>query len=131
MRRAHLLIGLLGALVFLGTGAYMRLGFPALYAGNEALRYMYRANHVYLLLASVVNIALGVYLAASESGWRALSSRVGSVMAIVSPIVLCYAFFAEVPKASPERILTALGILLVVLGVIGQLPSYRRQRVSA
>ena len=125
MRRAHLLVGALGVLVFLGTGLYMRLGFPDLYAGNEALRYMYRANHIYLLLGSLVNVVLGIYLAAPESGWRALLSRTGSVLAVISPMLLAYAFFAEVPKASPERVLTALGVFSLAAGVVAQLPSYR------
>jgi hypothetical protein len=125
MRRAHLLVGALGVLVFLGTGLYMRWGFPDLYAGNEALRYMYRANHIYLLLGSLVNVVLGIYLVAPESGWRAVLSRAGSVFAVISPMLLAYAFFTEVPKASPERVLTALGIVSLAAGVVAQLPSYR------
>jgi hypothetical protein len=124
MRRAHFLVGALGLLAFLGTGLYMRSGFPELYAGNEALRYMYRASHIYLLLGSLVNIVLGIYLAAPEAGWRALLSRIGSALVISSPVVLCYAFFAEVPKASPERVFTALGVLSLAAGVVAQLPSY-------
>jgi hypothetical protein len=129
MKRAHLLVGLFGFLVFLGTGIYMRSGFPEFYASTEALRYMYRANHVYLLLASLVNITLGIYLAPIATGWRALLSRIGSVLAILSPVVLCYAFFMEVPKASPQRVLTALGVLFVALGVAGHFPSLRVRRV--
>jgi FtsH-binding integral membrane protein len=125
MRRAHLLVGVFGVLVFLGTGLYMRSGFPGLYVGNEALRYMYRANHIYLLLASLVNMVLGIYLAAPEAGWRALLSRIGSVLVVLSPVLLCYAFFAEVPKASPERVFTALGVFALAAGVVAQLPSYR------
>jgi hypothetical protein len=49
-------------------------------------------------------------------------------LTILSPIVLGYAFFAEVPKASPERIFTALGVFLVALGVIAQLPASRVPR---
>lgn len=130
MRTAHLWIGLLGVLVFLGTGLYMRSGFPELYAGNEALRYMYRANHIYLLLTSLVNVALGVYLAGPERGWRAWLSRIGSALTLVSPLVLCHAFFAEAPKAVPQRNVTALGIYFVALGVVAQLPGRRRAQTA-
>ena len=122
MRAAHLVVGLLGVLAFLGTGLYMASGFPQLYAGNEALRHMYRANHVYLLLASLVNLALGVYFAAPRAGWTALLSRIGSALVILSPFILCYAFFAEAPRASPERTFTFFGVLFAALGVMGQLP---------
>ena len=53
MRIMHLLIGLVGFAAFLGTGLYMARHFPGAYASDEAIRYMYRANHVYLLLASL------------------------------------------------------------------------------
>jgi heme A synthase len=128
MKASHLLVGVLSVLAFLATGLYMRANFPALYADNEALRYIYRANHIYLLLASLVNIALGVYLVAPKSGWRALLSRVGSGLVLLAPFVLCYAFFVEAPKASPERLFTALGVVLVSLGVVAQLPCYRVSR---
>jgi hypothetical protein len=41
MRRLDLIVGLIGVAVFLGTGVYMRAHFPALYAGNEAVRYTF------------------------------------------------------------------------------------------
>lgn len=125
MRKLHLIVGLAGVAVFLGTGVYMRTHFPALYGSNEALRYMYRANHVYLLLASLVNVALGVYLS-SGAGWRASLGKAGSVLALLSPALLCYAFFAEVPQASPARIVTALGVFATLLGVGAQLPNAGR-----
>jgi hypothetical protein len=103
----------------------MRAGFPELYGGNEALRYIYRANHAYILLASLVNIVLGIYLAAPHGGWRSFVSRLASLLAILSPAVLVYAFFAEAPNASPERVFTVLGVFLALLGVLGQLPNYR------
>ena len=43
---------------------------------------------------------------------------------MLSPPILIYAFFAEAPKASPERVLTALGVFILLLGVVAQLPSY-------
>src|SRR5262247_3362636 len=93
MRRVHFAVGLVGVVAFLATGAYMRAGFPDLYAGNEVLRYLYRSNHVYILLASLVNVALGVHLAPAPPGWRATVSLVGSFLVIVAPVVLCFAFF--------------------------------------
>lgn len=123
MRKLHLIVGLAGVAVFLGTGVYMRTHFPALYADNEALRYIYRANHVYLLLASLVNVALGAYLTRAATGWRASLATAGSVLALLSPVLLSYAFFAEAPHASPVRIVTLLGVAAVALGVVAQVPS--------
>jgi len=130
VRKLHLIVGLAGVAAFLATGVYMRTHFPTLYGGNEALRYIYRANHVYLLLSSLVNVALGVYLADGEVGWRASLGKAGSVLALLSPALLCYAFVAEAPRASPERIVTALGIFAIALGVAAQLPSAGRVKRS-
>ncbi|HSC15399.1 MAG TPA: hypothetical protein VLI71_09800 [Gammaproteobacteria bacterium] len=117
LRKLHLVVGLAGVAVFLATGAYMRAGFPDLYAGNEVLRYLYRSNHVYVLLASLVNVALGVHWTDVTPGWRATVSLIGSLLALASPAVLCFAFFVEAPVASPERIWTLLGVVAVAAGI--------------
>jgi hypothetical protein len=117
LRHWHLGVGLAGVVAFIGTGVYMRAGFPDLYAANEVLRYLYRSNHVYVLLASLVNVALGVHLTPVAPGWRATVSRVGSLLALVSPAVLCLAFFVEAPVASPQRVLTLVGVIAVAAGI--------------
>jgi hypothetical protein len=116
-RKLHFIVGLAGVVAFLATGAYMRAGFPDLYAANEVLRYLYRSNHVYVLLASLINVALGVHLAPVARGWRATVSKIGSILALVAPVVLCLAFFLEAPKASPERVLTLLGVAALAAGI--------------
>jgi len=35
VRKLHLIVGLAGIVVFLGTGAYMRAHFPALYGAGR------------------------------------------------------------------------------------------------
>lgn len=117
LRKAHFVVGLAGVVAFLVAGAYMRAGFPDLYAANEVLRYLYRSNHVYVLLASLVNLALGVHLTAVAPGWRATVSLIGSLLALASPVVLCFAFFVEARVATPERVLTLIGVIAVAAGI--------------
>lgn len=117
LRRPHLIVGLAGVAAFLVTGAYMRAGFPDLYASNEVLRYLYRSNHVYILLASLVNVALGVHLTPAVPGWRAGVSLLGSLLALAAPVVLCLAFFVEAPVPTPERVLTLIGVVAVTAGI--------------
>ena len=52
MRFLHLVVGGIVFVVFLSTGGYMQNRFPGIYHGNEAIRMMFRANHIYILLAS-------------------------------------------------------------------------------
>jgi hypothetical protein len=117
LRKVHFAVGIAGIVAFIATGAYMRAGFPDLYAGNEVLRYLYRSNHVYILLASLVNVALGVHLAPAAPGWRATVSLVGSVLALAAPVVLCFAFFIEAPVAQPERVWTLAGVAALAAGI--------------
>jgi hypothetical protein len=127
LRKLHLGVGLAGIVAFLATGIYMRAGFPDLYGSNEAVRYLYRANHVYVLLASLVNVALGVYLVAGRTGWRAAVTMGGSILALAAPVVLCFAFFFEAPSATPERVLTLLGVAGVAVGVAAHAVSGARK----
>jgi hypothetical protein len=125
LRNALLVVGLVGFAAFLGTGLYMARNFPSAYADGEEIRYLYRANHVYLLLASLVNIALGCYWPAARPGWRGKLALGGAGLLLLAPCVLLYAFFAEPPRASPERAITFIGVLLMLLGVAGQLANRR------
>ena len=110
-------------LAFLGTGAYMATHFPAAYEGHEAIRYMYRANHVYLLLGSLINLAVGIHRLGSRPGWRGIVALVGSVLMLAAPFVVLAAFFFEAPRGTPERALTLLGVLLLLAGVLAQWPN--------
>lgn len=125
MRLIHLGVGIAGVLAFLATGLYMARNFPAAYASGEEIRYMYRANHVYLLLASLVNVALGCYWPGARPGWRGKLALAGAWLLLAALPVLLAAFFVEPPRGSPERGLTFLGVLLTLLGAAAQLPSRR------
>jgi hypothetical protein len=116
LRKLHFAVGLAGIVAFLATGLYMN-GFREAYGGNEVLRYLDRSNHVYVLLASLINVALGVHLSPSPPGWRATVSRVGSFLALAAPVVLCFAFFLEAPLATPERVWTLAGVAALAAGI--------------
>ena len=123
IRTLHLLVGLAGVLAFLGTGAYMATHFPAAYEGNEAIRYTYRANHVYVLLGSLINIAVGIYRPGTRPGWRGVIGLAGSAMLQAALVVLLYAFFFEASRAMPERAATLLGVAMLLIGVLAQWPN--------
>jgi hypothetical protein len=110
-------------LAFLGTGGYMATHFPAAYEANEVIRYTYRANHAYLLLGSLINIAVGVYRPGTRPGWRGIIGQAGSVLMQAALFVLLYAFFFEAPHATPERAATVLGVLMLLVGVLAQWPN--------
>jgi hypothetical protein len=123
----HRLVGVLGVLAFLATGVYLVTGFPELHGDNAGIRYQFRANHVYILLASLANWLLGIHLRSNFPGWRLAVQRLGTAMLLVAPAVLVAAFFIEPPRGSPERPLTTLGIVLLLAGTVLQAVAKWRQ----
>jgi hypothetical protein len=112
-------------LAFLATGLYMATHFPMAHAAGEEIRYMYRANHVYVLLASLVSFALGLYWAGAKAGWRGKLALAGASLVLAAPFVLVYAFLFEAPRGTPERVATLLGVFLLAAGVLMQWPNRR------
>jgi hypothetical protein len=123
VKSLHLWIGAGGVLAFLGTGAWMATHFPTAYESHEAIRYMYRANHVYLLLGSLINLVIGIYRPGSHPGWRGIVALTGSALMLAAPFVLLAAFFFEAPRDTPERAATLLAVFMLLVGVLAQWPN--------
>lgn len=62
MRRIHLIIGVLGVIAFLLTGQAMKHHHPRMDQVPAEVRLMFLSRHIYLLGASLVNVALGLHL---------------------------------------------------------------------
>src|SRR5207247_7900718 len=100
---AHLVVDAAGMLAVLASGLYMATHFPAAYATGEEVRYIYRANHVYVLLGSLVSFALGLYWTGAKAGWRGKLALAGAALVLAAPFVLVYAFFFEALRGTPRR----------------------------
>ena len=96
----------------------MRANFPDIYDYNEIIRYQFRANHVYILLAGLINLLAGLVQTNHEKNWKKLTGVFAFVLIMVATILLIAAFFIEPMHAAPVRPLTAMGIFLTFLGVI-------------
>ncbi len=70
MRWLHLAVGIVGVAGFLGTGQYMDLVHDHLRGMDDTHRLLFRSTHIYLLFASLVNLALGLHLKPVR-GWAA------------------------------------------------------------
>lgn len=126
--RLHLLIGVLTIAAFLITGLYMSTGFPELYHGREATRFMYRANHIYIPLAGLLNLLLSAYLSPSSQPWKAKLQGAGSFCLLGAVPVLILAFFSEPPRGSPTRLVTLIGIVALLLGTLCHLVGASKSR---
>lgn len=114
----HLIVGILTLIVFLGTGQYMLSHFPEIFEPNEVIRYQFRANHIYILFSSLLNIVLGLYGSFSDVRRRRNLQLAGSLLLVTTPILLTWAFFVEPVQASPFRTITSIGVDLTALGVL-------------
>lgn len=116
VNRLHLGMGWAAVGAFAATGAYMRANFPALYGGNEAVHYMYRANHVYILFAGLLNLAVGSYLSPGAVRWRRGLQNLGSFLYLVAPAIFIFAFFFDPPRGGPDKPATVLGVFALIIG---------------
>jgi hypothetical protein len=95
VRRIHLIIGLLGVVVFLLTGQLMKHHTPPMELLTPEVRMMYVSRHIYLLGGSLVNLVLGLYLQTHPPGWRRSLQLFGSLLIALSAVFLLIAFVAE------------------------------------
>jgi hypothetical protein len=95
LRRAHLIVGVLGVIAFVITGQVMARHVPDVHSLSAEVRMMYVSRHIYLLGAALVNLVLGLYLELNPPGWRRILQEIGSLLMILSAVALLIAFIAE------------------------------------
>ncbi|MBI4417534.1 MAG: hypothetical protein HY563_02075 [Ignavibacteriales bacterium] len=117
MKRIHLLTGILTLVVFLVTGVYMRIGFPELYGDSEAIRFLFRANHVYILFSGLLNVMAG--FASVPMVQTDLVQKVkaaGSILLLLAAPLFILAFILEPPQLSPMRPVTVTAAFFALIG---------------
>ena len=91
----------------------------------DGQRMLYRSRHIYLLLAGLLNLVIGIYLTARQ-GWRRTLQIVGSLLIVFAPGPLLAGFFSEPDKGPEQTMLAPLGIFAVALGTLFHLISSLR-----
>ncbi len=127
MRRLHLATGLLGLAAFVASGQYMDRAHDHLRGLDGTTRMLFRSTHIYLLFASLLNVALGMYLAPPAGQWRPWVQRAGSALVLAAPWLLAAGFLTEPwlsglerPYSRPAIYGSLAGILLHVLSGRGK-----------
>lgn len=117
LKRAHLIAGLVALVIFPLTGAYMRFYLADEFAASDRLRFSLRANHIYILLSSLIHISLGAYLRVSAKKRWANLQTAASLLLLISTTLVIAAFFAEL-KMGLERPVTLLAMVLALGGTL-------------
>ena len=95
MKRIHAVVGIVGLMAFIATGQYMDRVHDHLRQTPDVTRLLFRSTHIYLLLASIINLALGLYLSVSPIPWRRGMQRIGSLLLLAGPPLLLAGFSTE------------------------------------
>ncbi|MHC4416840.1 MAG: hypothetical protein ACYS0G_16345 [Planctomycetota bacterium] len=123
----HRGVGAATVAAFIATGIYLKVRGPDLFESNEMIRFIFRANHVYILFAGLLNVAVGAYVRPHAKRWRRNLQTAGSILLLVAPVLLVPAFLHEPRLASPVRPLTSAGVMLPFLGILCHVPGRIRR----
>ena len=80
MRRLQYIIGLAGVVAFVLSGQVLRLHHPAMHTMPDGPRMVFVSRHIYLLCASLLNLAMGMYVRIEARGWRRPVQIAGSAL---------------------------------------------------
>jgi hypothetical protein len=114
----HLAIGLAGILAFLASGMFMHLRYNHLAGLEDTIRLLFRSTHIYLLLAAVLNVALGLYLIPASGSWRTWLQRVGSILVLAGPPLFAGGFLTEPWLSGLDRPWTRPGVICSFAGML-------------
>jgi cytochrome b561 len=119
LRCLHLAIGLLSLLVFLAAGLYLYLylELPERVQTDQVRNVMYRANHIYLLCAALLNVQLGCYLSVLNFPLARTLQWLGSILLLLAPLLLLLAILEE-PVVLGSELSYTLPVIALFLGVV-------------
>jgi hypothetical protein len=128
MKTLHRTFGVLVILAFLLTGQFMDFHNPRVRdMSDEGARMMFRSRHIYILLAGLLNLGIGIYFTYWDARWRKILQLTGSGLLILATLMLIGAFFYEPPMKGLQRHLTLPAIVALLVGVFCHLFSGVRQ----
>ncbi len=119
MRRVHLIFGIAAVVVFLLTGQYMAIYQGHLQGMADLPRMLFRSRHIYILLASLLNLLLGTHLTRQPAGRRRALQVAGSILIIAATCLLVVAFVYEPHYRDTQRTaFSFFGIVIIAAGTL-------------
>ena len=118
LRTAHLVVGAITVGAFLVTGLVMYGHEPALSTLDWGARLLFRSRHIYILAAGLVNLSLGIRYALPEGAACRAAAIAGSLLVLVSCVLLFFAFFAEPMAGRAPGPFSMLGLYALFGGVL-------------
>jgi len=131
MKKLHLIFGVFALVVFLLTGQFMHRYYNHMVGVSDGVRLLYRTRHIFILLAALLNLGIGIYFSQRQQPWRKILQYLGSALIVTGSVLFMAGFFYE-PKL--ENLYTPLshwGTYTIVAGTFFHLFSSARQKVMA
>ena len=104
---AHWLVGCAGLVIFVLQGQYMLNVLGPLPELADGPRMLYRSGHIYLLLASLLNLALA-RAERPAPGWRTFAGRATGAIVLAAPFAFVAGFVIEAPGGTLDRPVSGL-----------------------
>ena len=118
MKRFHFIFGLATFAAFLLTGQYMDKFHNHLDGTEIGVRMLYRTRHIFILLASLLHLALGLYHETRAGQWQRRVQRAGSAALTGGTLLLVYAFFSEARTRDLDTPYSHWALYLILFGVV-------------
>jgi len=119
LRKTHLIVGMLGLVLFVLQGQYMDLVHNHLADLEDGPRMLFRSSHIYFLFISLLNLVVGVYMRGETPLAGHWIQKLVSTVLLLAPIPLLAGFFMEPQMADLMRPYTRPAlIVLFATGVI-------------
>jgi hypothetical protein len=128
MKKIHLIFGAFVVLAFLLTGQYMDKYFNHLVGMSDGPRLLYRTRHIFILLAGLLNLGIGVYFTYHGETWRRILQLIGSLLIVAASILFLIAFFYEPNLTNLHTPLSHWGTYIIATGVLLHVISSAQQR---
>ncbi len=127
MKKFHLIFGACVVVAFLLTGQYMDKFHGHLAGMPDGPRLLYRTRHIFILLAGLLNLAMGAYFNYRIEIWQRAIQLLGSLLIFAASLLFLIAFFYEpnlsnlhTPLSHWGTYTIATGVLLHVLAASGE-----------
>ena len=103
---------------FLLTGQYMDKFHNHLDGMPDGPRLLYRTRHIFILLAGLLNLALGAYFTYRTQTWRRTIQVAGSLLIFAASLLFLIAFFYEPNLSNLHTPLTHWGTYTIAAGAL-------------
>jgi len=135
MKSFNLIFGALLLFIFLLTGIYLRYLFRNEHLSDLTVRMEIRANHVYILFASLLNILSYKVEFSNRINWIKIVERLFRSGLIISGVLFLIAFVTDHRNSITDRYVTFYAVLFslipIVAILINEIISYCRAQVSS